>query len=98
MNYEPREGVVLVTVCGVKLLIPDRKALKYCQNGIRLSFIGLLVWNTVSQGRDMQYAIKILSEISRKQPDQCEEMIMKELDKLVQAGFIVNVENAHDNC
>lgn len=95
MIYKPRDGVVLISVCGAKLLIPDRNASKYCKNGKRLSFLSLLVWTTIKENRDIDYPVSLLMELTHKSSDKCQSLVQKQIEQFLEGGFIVLKDGDH---
>ena len=92
MKYQPRPGVVLVNVCGVRILIPSRSASVHCKKICELPLIWAMTWTMISQGRPDR-DIQRLHQIFTKQSD---EETQKSLDdfcrRLETLGFLIPLD------
>lgn len=88
MNYTTRPGVALVTVCGVKLLIADRKASEFCPQPLRLKISGAVIWGFLEKGR-MEDIDTFYSILSKKSPEEVREKVDGFLHDLCEKGFLI---------
>ena len=92
MRYEPRPGIVLTKLCGMRVLIPSRAASAYCTTIRPLPMLWAAVWELLGQ-EDADEKIMRLYRILTKKPDQ---KIREELDQLLgslyEQGFLIEKE------
>lgn len=92
--YRLREGMVLTQVCGAPLLVPTRKLweeklpIRRVQKGVALAIPML------SKGVSLQGIVSFMTMLSKtKNPQELSKNLSLELEKLLQEGYLIKVEN-----
>ena len=92
--YRLREGMVLTQVCGAPLLVATRKLweeklpIRRVQKGVALAIPML------NKGVSLQGVVSFMTILSRtKNPQELSKNLSLELEKLLQEGYLIKVEN-----
>lgn len=93
MYYVLRPGVVKTKICGVFLLIPDRKASEICPRIQRLNLITALTLEVLEKREPIENAYRNYTYLSRKTMDEAKEKIDGILDDLCKKGYLICEEN-----
>lgn len=93
MKYKPRPGIVMTTICDVRILVPSRLASDACKKTFYLPTLWAMTWSMLETGRSLEQ-IKNVHRILTKQPDDVIEARLDDfLQRLVQDGFLLEVED-----
>jgi hypothetical protein len=93
MKLVTRPGIVHVSICGVRLLIPTRAASEQCPHMLRLNLLTTMIWNGLDKGKspeEIKNAIRILT----KRPEQdVDNLWVRTVNSLLEKGFLIRVED-----
>ncbi len=93
-RYKTRPGIVFTKICGVKLLIPTRKASEDCPRFKRLNFFTSMIWQMLEAEKTMEEIYELL-HIFIKEPD---EIVREKVDKILiefeKDGFLIAEEDS----
>ena len=94
MMYRLREGMVLTQVCGAPLLVATRKLweeklpIRRIPKGVALAIPML------SKGVSLQGVVSFMTILSKtKKTKELSKKLSLELEKLLQEGYLIKVEN-----
>ncbi len=93
MKLITRSGIVPVSICGVRMLIPTRAASEACPHMLRLNLITAMIWNGIEKGAredEIKNAIGVLTKKPAEDVDALWEGIV---NGLVDRGFLLRVED-----
>lgn len=92
MEYKPREGIVKVSVCGVTLLVPTRRASEECPNIATLSMIESIFWSQLSKGKTVEDCCSFYSGLTFKPIEEARPVVEGIFERLAEKGFVVPAE------
>ena len=96
MKYRPREGVVLINLCGTFLLVPTRAASEACPGILTIPVIEVIVWRWMEKGKEYAEILDVLAKFAMKKPEEMQGYLDKILNKLYEKGFLVAAEEDDD--
>lgn len=88
MQYQCTPGVVMVKICGTRLLVPTHEAYSVCPNVVRLSLPAAMGWAVLQAGNPVSAVEHIFSILTKKPEDEVREIVGKVLSGLVEAGAL----------
>ena len=94
MKYKLIDGVAFVSVCGVQLLVPTRKASEVCRDIATLSLFDRLMLKLIREGKTVDELYKTFSELTFRPVDAVKPHIDKFIDIFVSKGFLVPDEDS----
>ena len=89
MKYRVRPGLVLVTVCGVALLVPTRSASEQFPEVVPLSFLQIAIWEGMSKPLPMEKLYLAFQMLLKKPEDETRAFVDAQLDTLYQKGVLI---------
>ena len=89
MRYQPRPGVVLTKLCGMRVLIPSRAASAYCAAIRPLPFLWAAVWELLGQEDADEKIMKVYRILTKKTDQEIKKDIDQLCKTLFEQGYLV---------
>ncbi len=93
MRYVCTPGVVMVKICGTRLLVPSHDAYESCPHAISLTLPAAMGWAILKSGKPVSDVEKVFSILTKKPPEEVAEIVEKVLSELVKAGALRREED-----
>ena len=93
MHYIVRPGVVRTQICGVYLLIPDRKASEACPGVQRINFLLSAAVEELEKGHPVDNIYSFYRILSKKPEEEVRSKIDGILADLCDKGFLIRMED-----
>lgn len=93
MNYLPRPGIVLVSICNMPVLVPLRSAYDACRQIKRIPIMWAIMWETLEKYGTLDKFVEIQQIISKKAPDEIRRKYESVCEQLCSLGFLVKQED-----
>lgn len=94
MEYKPREGIVKVSVCGVNLLVPTRRASEDCPNIATLSLLESIFWSQLCRGKTVEDSCAFYAGLTFKPVEEARPVVESFFERLAEKGFVVPAEES----
>ena len=94
MKYKLRDGIVTVSVCGTRLLIPTRKASEDCPGIATLSLFDRLIISQINKGLSVEELYQFFADISFRPVTDVRAQVDAFIDTFVSKGFLVPDEDS----
>ena len=97
MNYKPRPGIVLTTVCGESVLAAPHSLWNVCPYVSQINESSAFLWRKLENGATAgQLKAAVLSEFEVDSESELEQIIQDFLTKMTDLGYLV-AEQGEDN-
>ncbi len=93
MNYLPRPGIVLVSICNMPVLVPLRSAYDACRQIKRIPIMWAIMWETLEKYGTLDQFVEIQQIITKKTPDEIRRKYESVCEELFTLGFLVKQED-----
>lgn len=93
MNYLPRPGIVLVSICNMPVLVPLRSAFDACRQIKRIPIMWAIMWETLEKNGTLDQFVEIQQIITKKTPDEIRRKYESVCEELCTLGFLVKQED-----
>lgn len=93
MNYLPRPGIVLVSICNMPVLVPLRSAFDACRQIKRIPIMWAIMWETLEKNGTLDQFVEIQQIITKKAPDEIRRKYESVCEELCTLGFLVKQED-----
>ena len=93
MKLITRPGIVPVTICGVRLLIPTRAASEECPHMLRLNLLTTMIWNGLEKGKSPEEIRQALQILTKKPDQDVDALWERTVGGLLDKGFLIRVED-----
>ena len=94
MRYQPRPGIVLTKLCGMRVLIPSRAASAYCATIRPLPFLWAAVWELLGQEDADEKIMKVYRILTKKTDREIREELDRLCKSLCEQGFLLEKTDA----
>lgn len=93
MKLVARPGIVPVTICGVRFLIPTRAASEECPHIQKLSLITALIWSCYEKNMPEQNIREAIGVLTKRDDPEVDELWKRAVEGFVEKGFLIRVED-----
>ena len=92
MNYLPRPGIVLVSICNMPVLVPLRSAYDACKQIRKIPLRWAIMWETLEKYGSLDKFVEIQQILSKKPPEEIRRKYESVCEELYALGFMVKQE------
>lgn len=92
MNYQPRPGVSLVSICGMPVLVPTRAAYEHCRQIQKIPLMWAILWEALSQGKPLDQVVEANCILTRKSEAEVRQKLDGICRALCEKGYMVETE------
>lgn len=89
MTLVIRPGIVQVSICGVRLLIPTRAASEQCPHMLRLNLLTTMIWNGMDKGKSPEEIKKAIRILTNKPEQDVDALWERTVNRLLEEGFLI---------
>ena len=97
MAYKQRPGVVLMDVCGSKLLVAQRSIWEDCGDKIQvMGMLGHICWAALEKDMPKERVAHLVASLTRKTQEEAEAQMDDFYRTLFERGFLIEVPDGED--
>lgn len=97
MNYKPRPGVALVSICNMPVLIPTRVAYDQCNRIQKIPVMWAILWEALSKDQPIKNVIKANMVLSKKPEAEVRKNLEEICEALYKQGFMIKTSNRDED-
>ena len=96
MKYQPRPGVILVSICKTPVLIPTREAYSHCPRVQKLPLTWAILWDALSNGKPIEKVVEAYRLLSGKSEEEIREKLENICHALCEKGYMIEIPEDSD--
>ena len=93
MQYQVRDGIVKINVCGIRFLTPKRSASDFCSPVMPLNVFSDIIWHMLSNEKSIDEIYSVFEQMfimsNNKGSNTCKSIVDKSIKEFIDRGYVI---------